>query len=641
MGEIVVPVVKETFEPDEEAPAPEAEVAAPADTRDGGPQDDLRVVIDKLLEKRFADVSSAEIRLLEDTLESTAHSTVQNAQTERLTGLITELLADHARYSDTEIAHLVDELPVQRHALVSEEFFRSKERTKVTSLAGVETDLVVSTYELEGIVEIEGDVPVDTLLIVRRGGVTINGYVFGNVIAEGPVSISKNVHGGWVITSVGGIEVENILTGSSIVAQEGTITCESIETPDVVFALKGVTVKQNLRGGLIFGATVSVGGTISAAEVHAVGTIKARGFDTTSGSETVLCLRREITCVDYGRPFGESYGPLKRSLTTDRYRRELLTNFVRYTEADVFDCYRSMLYFLLGGVDNRRTLCILRGRQCSIIYIEELLDATKTFAEFLQGHLQSPREKAIEEVTPVADECLNLLEGIRAAVKLIPQEFAVGIRKDLQSMNQQLSTIVRKAKKLEDPQGIAYCSDMLEQYMETWHKELLTARHESQLIVHKLGLSAEISKRIEKEADRLPLMFDTVIKNGGERLPRDQRTRIATGFMRLTQSAVSQHQTNIANWSKELEKLEERMGTTLSNLHEESHIISGDGEAHGPCQAMAEHFDKDVIISALSGHSSDIAADGKKIVRVSEPINEPTIFRLLGTIIRRESARGK
>ncbi|NQU21631.1 MAG: polymer-forming cytoskeletal protein [Candidatus Nealsonbacteria bacterium] len=597
----------------------------------------LRAAIEKLNKKRYDEVGIEEVELVRGAAEALAGINKDDASSVHLKELLDLVLESYNNYAvttDMTTAQVVNGGKVVNQ-FVAKEFFGEKKRQKIKNLAGIEVGLVVRRYELTGPVELTGDVPDGALLVVRDGSVAIDGFVAGDVVASGDIVIQETVHGGWIISTKGDIKARRILAGSTLIAQTGGITCSRVESPKVVFARKGVVVEGDVRGGKLYGRTIRVAGTVNSAELNVVSTITAKAFETNPPSQTVVRLCRMLTSEDYGRPLDESSVLLTRLLLKHNCRLVLLAGIARHTQRDVHNCIRTMLYYLLAGVDKRSIVCELRGVQSRVIHLEQILEAGGNLRRYF-GNIEGVGENVLaDEVDSVAEECLAALVVIENQIEAIPREFAGTHRGELLKALRLLRALAQKIRLAAQavPRILQHLRT-LDEHFTNWNGQLAVAATESDRLINEFGLDDTLTQQIEGEPDRLAELLTQSLEEARRDTEGDRATRADSTFMRLMQRQLTRQRTTIGTWQNQLAKVRAELQDVLDALDNDPLIVF---DQSGSASVRAEHFDKGVILTASPVQLDGVDVEESPMTCLEEPVEGDTTFTLHGRSIRRET----
>lgn len=609
----------------------------PADDRDDTErrtQLELREAIDKLKGGHFEQLTANEIALLRGTLERLTSCQDGGERTLRLINILSEgftALDEHLAE-----AGVTADAPLAEHDLDADAYFSSEDRQSVKTLAGIKTDLIVTAYELTGNVRVRGDIPQDVLLTVRAGALTVDGFVFGSVLVRGDITISENVQGGWVISSKGDVSMRGVLTGAKVIAQSGRVSCSGMESPELVFGRDGVQVQGDVNGGKLVSRAIKVDGKVNSAELHAVDAIDARAFESGRAQNTVICLRSALTCEDYGRALDEAAVALRQKVSKGTYHTSILWSMVHYTQLDVFDCYRSMLYYLLGGVDSRSAISRLRGAQSLAIYLDYILSAGKTFVECAHEVHGDEKPPAPVEVSGVSDECLNALFTIERGVRTIPDEFGINFKQKLIRAVYKLKSKVARIKKAAgEGRDVLASLAALKGFLVEGDIELGRAQAEAKALVDGLGIGSELGQKIETEPDKLKEFLAHSMEEALRSTPSRQATRARSAFMGLMRRLVSLHQTNIDHWGKELAGEQEILEQSYQQLESEASAVFGSREGAG-VSVRGGYFDEGVVLTTSPSNTTGPDADEGPVICLGNPVLVDTAFTLYGPVIKRE-----
>lgn len=615
--------------------------AETGETKPGAPDNQrmLRAALDKLQRGEDTRVSQAEVELIRATQAALARRT--NGSPNKLKQLIDRLLAEYDARSaapEPEVAGAAASgepaetraepgKPAANH-LNAETFFAERPRRRVESLDGIETDLHAAVYEVEGETVLDGDVPDDAVVVVRNGGITINGFMGGSVVAAQDITINGNVSGGWVVSTEGNVGAQRALANSSLVAKKGSVRAEHMETPSCVFAFGDLRVRGDVHGGKLLGRNIQVDGTVSGAELHGVGRIEAGRFQTSARAYTIICLRETLCCEDYGQTLDPAQRKLHRSIGKHQYDSRVLAQLIRYAKRDIYDAQRSILFYLLGGVATTQGVRALRGLQSQATYFTGLFETADRLARLLRSQTEARRGIPAEDIKVVAHECIDALRHIEDEVETTANAFHLehkgAIVRAARDLCQQA---VALAKGELDDAAMKQLWPELEAKREHW-KELageLAQGVETQ--VREFGLEPAVVRSITSETGKLEGMLEHVFAEIAKKPDTERYNRARSTVVRLIQTTISRNAGNVENWERRLCETERTLDSVRDSLDASGMYLLADGP-DGAVQVRARAYDAGTVVVANPASRADPLNTAEDKLELDAARADPTVFTL-------------
>ncbi len=510
----------------------------------------------------------------------------------------------------------------------AESFFEERAKRRVDSLHGIEADLSARVYELDGETVLDGDVPDDALLVVRNGGITINGFMGGSVVAAQDITINGNVSGGWVVSAEGDIDTGRALSGSSLIAKQGSVRAKRMEAPSCVFAFGDLRVRGDVSGGKLLGRNIQIEGAVSGAELHAVGRIEAERFETCARSHTLICLRETLCCEDYGQPLDPGHRKLHRSIGKHQYDARALSQIIGYAWRDVYDAQRTILFYLLGGAATTQGVRALRGLQCQATYFTGLAETAKKLARLLRSQMQARRGIPADDIKVVAHECIDALRHIEDETETTANAFDLRHKGVIiRAAREQCARALALAKGEMDAPTMAEVLPELETKACQWKaqaEELLAKLAEQ---VQDFGLDPKVVRNIEEQTDRLGGMLDQVFAEVDKRPDSERYRRARSSVVRLIQATISRNLDNIGQWERRLQETRTVLDKVRGALDASGAYVLPSKEG-GRTEARARTFEAGVIIVMNPASRADPVNTAEERLELGSALAEPTTFTL-------------
>lgn len=523
--------------------------------------------------------------------------------------------------------------------LQAAEIFKDGKKTRIKLLNGIEVDLLATVHELPPNATIEGDVPDTVQVVVASGGLTVNGFVGGNIIAEGSIVINGNATGGWIISSKGDIHVKGALANSRLISKSGQIHAERLEGPACVFAWKGVNVSGEIRGGRVYGSTIGVGKHVESAQLHSVGAITAARFATSARGDTIICLRETLSCEDYGRPMSDEERKLHRSIGKLRYQIDVSRRLVRYATHEMYDSYKTYLYTMLCGNLNAQKIRVLRGLQCQANFLGEVTTTAKAFTNFFQKYIALGRDPSSDEAHALAASALHTIHTVSNDMDTMATAFRLSHKGVITAACGNLNALARRLDHNELPVGsFATAKADLAGGMAKWQELLDTLNEEIRVHVGTFGLAPGVAKSVEARPEKAKPMLEKIV---GE-LKKDPNSaryqRMKSPLIRLIQTSIDRNAKNIVNWQRQLQESRQSLAEVKDTLSANATTMFAD-DGRGLTFAEAPYFDAGVVIASNPAPKSDPMMTAAMTMRLGEAIETDVVFELNDGQIARKLKR--
>ncbi len=603
----------------------------------------LRGILAKLSAKRFDAVSDGEARFIEATLEVVSGRPETDIVNHRLAAMITQLLSARraaaapspepeqgvtAEFDDGVRIEATgaSDAPAQR--LDAHDVFTEKRRTRVSGLDGLDADLMASVYEVEGETEIDGDVPDQALLVVRGGSLTVNGFVGGSIVAADDITINGNLSTNWVVSSAGNIRSRAALAHSRVVAKRGRIDIERAEAPACVFAWDGLRIAGDVTGGKLLGRTIEVEGRVMGAELHATDAITANIFQAPPSGNTVLCLRKSISCEDYGQSLPADDRKRYRSIGKHQYDTTVTRQLIHHATRDVEDGYRVILYYLLGGVADAQGVRVMRGLQCQIGAWSEMGEAAESLIRLFENTKRAGRPLRPDDATRTAQQCIQGLEHVVDAIKSASSAFEVPRKGTIIKVAGELSGLATRIVR-----GEVSTADFDRVIGEVRRRREICAHAQKGLDeaqaqqVASLNMKTEVIEHIETQSEKLDSMVGQVTAELRKNPSQAMRQRATSSVVRLIQASIDRNHQNVRTWQSALGTSQEEIEAVYTALGDNAAFLFS-GENTGPPYVEAKHFGEGVIIAANPADGSDPLDTAAPILVFDTASNAPSRYGL-------------
>jgi hypothetical protein len=521
----------------------------------------------------------------------------------------------------------------------ADRLFQGGARRPIKSLAGIDVDLLARLFEVEGDLELEGDIPEDALLVVKGGAFTLNGFAAGPVVADKGILLNGNVSGCHLIARQGDITINgSVLSNAQVIAQGGHLTLQAAESPRCLFGWRGVRITGGMRGGRAFGAAIEIAGTGVGVELHATGPIRVTALETGQRGGSMVCLRQSITCEDYGRPLGEEERRLIRGIGKYIYEALIMGRLVRFANRDIQDSQRTVLYILLGGQLNAQRVRQLRGLQCQANYASELLSISERMLQVVGTLVRQPSQGALDEAGLLSSECTDslktLLEDVRTASTIFALEYR-GIVVSACGELQQWAAQLRKDATLKTEWRPLH-NQILERRTR-WLELNQTLQENIAEQVGQFSLRPDVVKAAESQPDKVETMLAQVVSKLAEDPASERYERLRSPVVRLINTQVERNRKNIQNWQKVLDAAREQISQIHTTLGATAASLFA-GNLRDTVFVSAERYDAQTVILADPLPNSDPMQTATSIVTLASASGKAQYTMNQGVIQRVSAA---
>lgn len=515
--------------------------------------------------------------------------------------------------------------------------FADAKRKPVKSLNGITVDLLVSTHEFEGSTVLEGDVPDTALVIVKRGTLTVHGFVSGNVVAEGGITIHGNAGGGYVISPRGPIKMEQALANSKIICMASTVELAAAEHPSCVFGWGGVTVTGDVLGGRFLGERITVGGTATGAEIHATGAIVIKAVALPPRGHALICLRDEISCEEFGRPMGQDERRMRRSIGKHNYARNIMHRLIRYAERDIQDSYLTFLYMLLCTRLDPQKMSVMRGIQAQSNFLSEIAAICDLLIQSLSEAWKSP-EAGREDFEPLAEYAVNSLATISEDTGTMANAFRLNNKAFIIGCCDDVGKLILTVKRQPITKSLALSAlvKLRERKgrCEELQRELNVGLDD---YVLSMGLDPNVARSVESQPHKAEAMLQTV-RTQVDKDPQNPRyARTRSPLARLLQNTVDRSRKNIGSWRATLLEAETQLKDVRQKLGANATALFASGEP-GVTYFETSECAAGVVVAAASKDGLKPLESAATQITISVAISTPTRFNLHGYEIQRRAA---
>lgn len=629
----------------------------------------LRGAMDKVLQGRWRELSGDDIRLLRGThrIFSNRHSS-GTGRDDRLMALLADVIkkcdeheARRAKGSDAPGGRKADlngaptdgaptvfgALPVQeghgpaaktavRNRVSTDKEFREGRATHLSVLEEISTDIHVRTFQFEGETALAGDVPGDVLVKVADGGVVVDGFVAGNIVASGDITVNGNVQGGWLISTGGNIFVERCLIGSKLVAKSGNVSCRHAEAPERVFAWGRVEVDGPLLGGVVCGGHIEVKGKVMSGELHSCGEIRASSFEVGGRSATVICLRPSLTCEDYGRSMSKTVHDLLRKLNELEMKIAMSKQLNQFTNQLIHICHRTSLFYLLGGVESASSAVDLQGLQVKSAHLGQLVAVAEGVRKYYGSVMENAGDPDPDEVARFQDESHKSIALIKKGVEGLPDELGTIHRRYVLDRCSELRALVRELhSKSSEPEGASFLRERFTKTLSEWQGTWRDSERTIGATIQKLGIEPATLEQMEHQPESIEGMIEKRLAEIQATGSISDRQRTKSPLVRLLKESAKRYRRSIQHSQDSVESAEKERDDILAALKDDAAVLYGDTRP-GACSVRAARYDQGVVLTATPGKTQGLESNMAEVIVIGDPITSETVFRFKEKMIQRQ-----
>ncbi len=184
-----------------------------------------------------------------------------------------------------------------------------------------------------------------------------------------------------------------------------------------------------MLGGTLYGSQIEIDGKMTSGEVHTCGRVTPRAFEKGRRGGPVICLHNVLTCENYGR-FRDVEMSGKR-LNVDQLAAQIadLERLHSFDCRMANDCFRTAVFFFLGGVESATGAMNLQGLQTKSANLQLIVVIAKGVSKYFTPIFDGGAKRDTNKMSAIVKESLDSLAFTESEVKVLPSEFgAVHIR---------------------------------------------------------------------------------------------------------------------------------------------------------------------------------------------------------------------
>lgn len=621
----------------------------------------LRTAIDKAQSNHWDTLHAEELELLRSTHHMLGSVDATNKGNERLYSLLTDLLKRYdaycARRSGAEangsgtgavgfgaqcaivIAAVPPHPETSATVLQATNYFQRVTPAAVVFVGGCPVSLTVRTFEVDGPVKIEGDIPSDVLLRVKGGSITVEGFVSGHVVADGNVIVRGNVQGGWVIATRGSIVVDRALLGSRVVAEAGVVWCTGVEAAACVFGWDGVAVRETALSSFLAGGRVWVGEKLAGTTVEACGPVVMQSIEGANLGPSTVCLQREVSSEVYGRQVSEGALAMRRSVAQHERTIQQGERLMRYVRLLSQNCYRTAIFYLVGGVRAAGAAPEFQELQALALHLEEILNSAEGVSQFYERIFSGAESADAAEVAFFTSEVLKSLSYITQQVEGASQEVQSRLHAVLLNHVQAFTRSLRFLQRnVDNPKGATYFRDIYHGNMRDWRDQYAKTRQKVEALEETFEVHPELLERVRVERDSLDKLLNEVMLRASASDASDEAVRAHSPLIRVLQSTVERNRKSIQHVQNEVNQARREMDRLRRQLAEETAVQFADAKPDS-VYAEAVSIEPGTILTTAPNLRQGVDGTMREVIVIQQPVHGSTRFVLDRTVLRRVDGR--
>jgi len=285
----------------------------------------------------------------------------------------------------SEAKSLREGLPHRGHFVTAKEIAAAPRRD-IQRFAGLEIDFRGPVYQESGSVKIVGTVPEEVMVVNDTGSCIIEGYLEGKVAARDDCIVQETI-AGMAVVRRGDVRTRGIIDRATVISKRGTVRCDSMGNPTLVFAGNTVEVYGKAVMGRITTAHARIEGEAFGGVYQVTHSLKGELFRVSDTRPMAIVLRDSISCEDYGESMSrEARAKLSR---TRRLQQDIDVHEdrSRALESEVEEAAHTLLLYLAGKDDNRNQVDELNRAQRRVASLNRTILAIYGLAEKVERNI--------------------------------------------------------------------------------------------------------------------------------------------------------------------------------------------------------------------------------------------------------------
>lgn len=630
--------------------------SAPKASRDQGAdqrsQFTLREVIDKVQQDRWDEITDDEMQLVKSTYDVVSRCEDKTRKNVRLKSLLKQTLLKYEGHAKGRPANASESPTVftgdaianntgpiakpPKHQLMAATDFKGGTKKSLKYVGDIEADVMVRVFEYDGETVVAGDIPSDVLVTVKNGGITVDGFVAGNIVADESIIINNNVQGALIVSEKGDISVERCLLGTRLVAKAGNVACQHMEAPERVFAWGEVKVDGPILGGHVRAKNIRAKEHAVSAELHCCGDITLGAVESGPRSPTIICLRKALTSEDYGRDIDDENRQKSKRVQQLENEIDTIEEQDKFTHNLVHNCFRTALFYLYGGVDSAKEVMELQGLQIRLAHLGQILSLTEGIAKYFETVDEEDDSSDGTDHKEFFFEVGESLTIIAKDIEDLPVEFGAVHRRYVLDRADELKSLLRFLRiACEDDTSEDFLHDKFKPAASRWRAALGDCKRLIKEVIARFELEPDLLFRIENDPHSLEGMLEETLKTYCSGPVKNQRQRATSPLIRLLKTSASRFLKGIKRNQEKVVSARAEAKKLREELARDAVVLYGD-KISGACRVTAGQFDRGVIFTTKPGKLDGFDCNVARVIVLSNPIKESTTFQLRDSLIQRQ-----
>ena len=614
----------------------------------------LREAIDKVQQGRYASITDEDVQLLRATQEVLPKSAQPGKPTntrlhELLTSTVNNLELNVAKLiglKDRSVFESVNPTAGRVQSarptnnLTAADDFTNIQKSALSSLAGIATDLHLRSFEFTGDTVVSGDIPNDVLLTISNGNLTVNGFVAGHLVADNDIVVHGNVQGGSLISYTGSIRLQRSLMGATLVSKRGSVTCEHLESPKRAFAWDTFHVQGPCISGKVIAGNVTVEGKVHAAELRSCGQIKVASIESSKNTASTILLASQITCEEYDLAMTDELKDKSRQVPELLSKIDQLEKADQYVNHLILNTHRTALFYLLGGTQNAAAATDLQSKQLKALYLSQLIAFACTLSNFYSKAHQSPQDFDAECIADFSTLTQDSFKMLKKDIEAIPEYFGAAQRRYLIDRTKEYTYLERSLLKyFEQDHDDTFLKTTYPSAISTWREELGSTERDIQERINSFGLDAAVLAKIEGEPEALENFLATTIEEKLQSSDSLEAQHAQSPLIRILQTMANRNRRSIENNHTVVKSAHSELVAYRKELEVEAAVKFAENYP-GACALEAQKMVEGTVVTAsrLSKKGRDTAM--ARVIVIENPVNATAVFHLKGGVIQRQGTSG-
>jgi signal transduction histidine kinase len=625
--------------------------------RDRRQQWTLRRALDRALQDKHAVLNSEELYLLQSTQQSLASKAELSKADERMLRMLEETLhryrihqaaMDEAAsssprsfpYGDGQAwADLIGAVPPERatplNRLQAGDYFHGVTPAPVEFVGGCQVAMTVRTFEVTGPTHITGDVPSDVLLRVKQGSVTIEGFVTGHIVADGDIIIEGNAQGGWVVATRGSIVLHKALVGARVVAEGGAVWCTSVESAAHVYGWKGVAVHTSALSTQLAGRSVWVGEKLGGTVVEVCGPVAARAVESANQAPSVLCLQHEICSEVYGRYITDDMRAMRRTVGLHERSIESSTRLARFVRRLNQNCYRTAIFYVVGGVDAASVAAEFQDLQGLALHLDELTEIGETVARYYERVFAAGSTIGPEDVDFFTSEMAKSLAYLSQQAETMAREFQ---SRQHSVITQCIESCARSLRFVHKHAGTArgqtHFREVFLSHIRDWQALRAKTTKRVEDLMTRFDVPPELLERVQRESDTLDQLLQEVLFAAKSDAASGATTHAQPALIRVLLATVERNRKSIHTVQGHVDLARHEAARLRTQLAEMTVVQFADPRP-GAVYVEAEQYEPGTVITTALELRQGIDGTLREVIVIGRPPENATRFVLEKNVLRR------